>query len=184
MKKRLLALLLAVCFSLSFVACGSKTQTVQLDQFKTPEGLYKYIPIPYGQTVSEIEQLLGIAPEGPVLGTEDSKTYRIQDVFELEGKPVTLELEFHDEKLHAVVFMQKTEKGSEEFFTQLYEKLVELYGEPAMSVDNTDGPIPMRGHNWRDAEDVESLTSILQLDLMANTDGSSVLRLAVSRVPN
>lgn len=181
--------LLLVCLALA--GCGRKdtlARSLSFDLLDT-NGNYEFSELPFGISVSEIEKILDVTMEEPDYSNQGYDTYTLRDIYEYEGHPVQVSLEFLEDELQTVMFSFTAEADTaESLYSEMSQALHELYGSPDENINN-EGVLPelnnssfaAKGEKWNSLSEQKSTS--LQLMLMTGDESKPSLTIGVGLLP-
>lgn len=180
-----------ICVTLA--GCSQKDtgmQQIELDKLKNADGGYEFADAPLGKSVKDVEKALNVELGEPAFTTEDTATYNVQDVYELDGHKVKMNLEFHTGKLQLVMLTMSAEKEElQETFSKISETLTALYGEADESIQNerdlselNGTSLSTAGHKWVASNGGQ--TSSIQLIMMISDKPESSISLGIGLLPS
>lgn len=180
--KKIIFFLVIICAFL--VGCSQKNQkSISLDMFVNENGNYEFVNLPFGKSVTEIEDLLNIDFEE--LQQEDDITrYSLHNFYEYNNDSTDVTLEFYQDSLQTVMFaIQTDDSETEQVFSELSETLIDLYGTPTDTIENegmlpelNDSSIMTKGMRWDSSMDK---STSLQLVMMTGDKIKPTLSLGV-----
>lgn len=169
MKKRIFTtiIILIVVFLLAFVlyffvfAKDNSDRVLSLDALKY-NGEYQYTELEWGSSLSQVKRKLPFSiTDFTEIEPYDEhySTYRLENLFTLDGSSSVATLEFYDGKLQRISFSFQLNDNYMEWFDEQVAELTDLYGAETDKMENTFGQFHSIGYKWN--TDASTLQIIL-----------------------